>query len=83
MRKMQGARPDIATLGGVALFSFPQAQPFDNTAFVIERFGPGLFVGGVLLAANALVGRLSKPARRGLVYGMTSSAYFLGNTLGP
>ena len=37
----------------------------------------------VLPAANALVGRLADPSRRGLVYGMTSSAYFLGNTLGP
>ena len=73
----------MLSLGGAALFSFPQALPFGYTAFVIERFGLGLFVGGVLPAANALVGRLANPAQRGLVYGMTSSAYFLGNTLGP
>jgi MFS transporter, DHA1 family, multidrug resistance protein len=73
----------MLSLGGAALFSFPQALPLGYTAFVIERFGLGLFVGGVLPAANALVGRLANPAQRGLVYGMTSSAYFLGNTLGP
>ena len=73
----------MLSLAGAALFSFPQALPLGYTAFVIERFGLGLFVGGVLPAANALVGRLADPAQRGLVYGMTSSAYFLGNTLGP
>ena len=73
----------ILSLAGAALFSAPQALPLGYWAFVIERFGLGLFVGGVLPAANALVGRLANPAQRGLVYGMTSSAYFLGNTMGP
>ena len=73
----------MLSLGGAALFSAPQALPLGYTAFVIERFGLGLFVGGVLPAANALIGRLANPAQRGLVFGMTSSAYFLGNTLGP
>ncbi len=73
----------MLSLGGAALFSAPQALPLGYWAFVVERFGLGLFVGGVLPAANALVGRLANPAQRGLVYGMTSSAYFLGNTLGP
>jgi DHA1 family multidrug resistance protein-like MFS transporter len=70
-------------LGGAALFTLPQAMPWGYGAFVVERFGLGLFVGGVLPAANALIGRLTDPARRGLVYGMISSAYFAGNTLGP
>ena len=73
----------MLSLGGAALFSAPQALPLGYWAFVIERFGLGLFVGGVLPAANALIGRLANPVQRGLVYGMTSSAYFLGNTLGP
>ena len=73
----------MLSLGGAALFSLPQALPLGYTAFVMERFGLGLFVGGVLPAANALVGRMANPAQRGLVFGMTSSAYFLGNTLGP
>jgi MFS transporter, DHA1 family, multidrug resistance protein len=43
----------------------------------------GLFVGGILPAANALIGRLTTVTSRGFVYGMVSSAYFVGNTLGP
>ncbi len=73
----------MISLAGAALFSAPQALPLGYWAFVAERFGLGLFVGAVVPAANALVGRLANPAQRGLVYGMTSSAYFLGNTLGP
>jgi DHA1 family multidrug resistance protein-like MFS transporter len=73
----------LISLAGAALFTAPQALPLGYWAFVAERFGLGLFVGGVLPAANALVGRLTAPGQRGLVYGMTSSAYFLGNTLGP
>jgi MFS family permease len=39
---------------------------------------------GVLLpAANALVGRLVARGERDAVYGMTSSAMFMGNSLGP
>ena len=48
-----------------------------------QRFAVGLFIGGLLPAANALVGRLVSRAERGAVYGMTSSAMFLGNSLGP
>ena len=73
----------LISLGGAALFTLPQALPLGYWAFVVERFGLGLFVGGVLPAANALVGWLTPAAERGLVYGMISSAYFIGNTLGP
>ncbi len=73
----------LICLAGAALFTLPQALPFGYAAFVVERFGLGLFVGGVLPAANALVGRLTDPAQRGLTYGVIASAYFLGNTLGP
>ncbi len=73
----------LISLAGAALFTAPMALPLGYPAFVFERFGLGLFVGGVLPAANALVGRLTPPADRGLVYGLISSAYFIGNTLGP
>ncbi len=73
----------LISLAGAALFTAPQALPWGYWAFVVERFGLGLFVGGILPAANALIGRLTTPASRGFVYGMTSSAYFVGNTLGP
>jgi DHA1 family multidrug resistance protein-like MFS transporter len=73
----------LISLFGAALFTLPQAFPLGYWAFVVERFGLGLFVGGILPAANALIGRLTTSASRGFVFGMVSSAYFIGNTLGP
>jgi DHA1 family multidrug resistance protein-like MFS transporter len=73
----------LICLAGAALFTAPQALPFGYLAFVAERFGLGLFVGGVLPAANALISRLSDPAQRGATYGLIASAYFIGNTTGP
>lgn len=59
------------------------ALPFGYAAFVAERFGLGLFVGAVLPVSNAMIGRLTDPAQRGMAYGTISSAYFVGNTAGP
>jgi DHA1 family multidrug resistance protein-like MFS transporter len=73
----------LISLFGAALFTIPQSFPFGYWAFVAERFGLGLFVGGILPAANSLIGRLTSASSRGFVYGMVSSAYFVGNTLGP
>jgi DHA1 family multidrug resistance protein-like MFS transporter len=42
-----------------------------------------MFLGGILPTANALIGRMAKPSERGLVYGVTASATFLGSFLGP
>jgi DHA1 family multidrug resistance protein-like MFS transporter len=73
----------LIALAGAALFTAPQSLPLGYIAFVAARFGLGLFVGAILPAANALIGRLTDPAQRGLTYGLISSAYFIGNTLGP
>lgn len=70
-------------LAGATLFTLPQALPLGYIAFVLERFGLGLFVGGILPAANALVGRLAAASHRGFVFGLTASATFMGNSLGP
>jgi DHA1 family multidrug resistance protein-like MFS transporter len=73
----------MVCLAGAALFTLPQALPLGYAAFVVERFGLGLFVGGILPAANALVGRLAVASHRGFVFGLTASATFMGNSLGP
>ncbi len=73
----------LICLAGAALASAPQALVGSYWAFVAARFGLGLFVGGILPTANALVGRLAAPGDRGLVYGITASAMFLGGSLGP
>src|SRR6266852_4035965 len=72
----------ICLLGGT-LTTLPQAFTDNYWLFTAERFAVGLFIGGLLPAANALVGRLVSRNERGAVYGMTSSAMFMGNSLGP
>src|SRR5713101_131936 len=74
--------PLIFLLGGT-LMTLPQAFTGNYWLFTAERFGVGLFIGGLLPTANAMVGRLVARADRGAVYGMTSSAMFMGNSLGP
>jgi len=70
-------------LFGAAFFTVPMALHLGYGAFVVERFGLGLFVGAVLPVSNALVGRLTEQSQRGMAYGVISSAYFVGNTAGP
>jgi DHA1 family multidrug resistance protein-like MFS transporter len=73
----------LICLVGATLTSLPQAFATGYWAFAIERFGVGLFIGGIVPTANALIGRMVARRDRGTVYGMTASATFLGNSLGP
>lgn len=73
----------LACLAGTALFFIPQALIGHVIPLIILRFCQGLFLGGLLPMANSLVGLLITPEKRGSVYGLTSSAFFLGNFSGP
>lgn len=73
----------LISLFGAALFSAPQAFAHNYWVFVAERFGVGMFVGGILPTANALIARMASPGQRGTVLGLTASATFLGNSIGP
>lgn len=73
----------LISLAGAALASAPQTFVPGYWSFVAARFGLGLFVGGILPTANALVGRLAPAGDRGTIYGVTASAMFLGQSLGP
>jgi DHA1 family multidrug resistance protein-like MFS transporter len=73
----------LICLLGATIASAPQAFVHTYWLFVVERFVLGMFIGGILPTANALVGRLVARADRGTVFGMTASAMFLGNSLGP
>lgn len=73
----------LISLAGAALASAPQFFVTSYWGFVAARFGLGLFVGGILPTANALVGRLAPAADRGAVYGATASAMYLGASFGP
>jgi DHA1 family multidrug resistance protein-like MFS transporter len=73
----------LICLLGATLTSLPQGFAVSYWDFTAERFAVGLFVGGILPAANALIGRMVARSDRGLIYGMSSSAMFLGNSMGP
>jgi MFS transporter, DHA1 family, multidrug resistance protein len=73
----------LICLLGATLTSLPQGFAVSYWDFTAERFAVGLFIGGILPAANALIGRMVARSDRGLVYGMSASATFLGNSLGP
>lgn len=68
---------------GAALFTIPQAFVHDIWSFMALRFGVGLFLGGVIPTAYAWIGRIFPKEQRGLVYGVSYSAAFLGQFLGP
>jgi DHA1 family multidrug resistance protein-like MFS transporter len=73
----------LVCLAGATLTSLPQAFAYSYWEFAAERFGVGLFIGGILPTANAMIGRMVARSDRGTVYGLTASATFLGNSMGP
>jgi DHA1 family multidrug resistance protein-like MFS transporter len=73
----------LISLAGSAATSIPQVWVESYWLFLAERFAVGLFIGGILPTANALIGRSVPRESRGSVYGMTASATFMGNSLGP
>jgi MFS transporter, DHA1 family, multidrug resistance protein len=73
----------LISLFGVAAFTIPQGFVRGIDGFIALRFGVGMFLGGVLPTANALIGRIFPTERRGQVFGITSSATFLGMFCGP
>ena len=73
----------VGSLGCAALFTFPQALIGNLWTFLALRFSAGLFLGGILPSANALIGRVFPREQRGRIYGITSSAGYLGLASGP
>jgi len=73
----------IVSLIGAALFTFPQAFAPNLGTFIALRFGLGLFLGGILPSANAMIGSVFPRERRGRIYGFTASAGYLGLASGP
>lgn len=73
----------LISLFGAAVASVPQAFVSQYWQFVALRFAAGIFLGGLLPTANALIARRVRPEQRGVVFGTTATATFLGSCLGP
>lgn len=73
----------LLSLLGASVFFFPQAFVSTATQFLVLRFLLGLFVGGIMPATNALIGRLAPSGQQSAAYGLTFSATSIGNFLGP
>jgi MFS transporter, DHA1 family, multidrug resistance protein len=50
---------------------------------LVLRVAVGVLLGGIMPTAQALVGLLSPPERRGMAYGVGASASAIGNGVGP
>jgi MFS transporter, DHA1 family, multidrug resistance protein len=66
-----------------AAICVPQAFVRTPMQLVILRAIEGIFLGGMTPAANALLARCTDPARRGAVFGLSSSVGSAGRAMGP
>jgi DHA1 family multidrug resistance protein-like MFS transporter len=73
----------LISIAGAALFTFPQGFVHNIWIFMALRFGVGLFLGGIIPTATAWIGRQFPAEQRGLVFGVTYSASFFGQFIGP
>lgn len=72
----------LLTLLGASLFYFPHALVTRAWHLLGLRLAVGTFLGAVLPASNAFIGLLAPPERKGSIYGLTTSATFMGSFLG-
>lgn len=73
----------LACSAGAALSYAGQMAAPGFGAFLGASLGVGLFVGGIIPAANAILARTVRHEQQGAVYGLSASANSAGNTLGP
>ncbi|MGQ9667765.1 MAG: MFS transporter, partial [Anaerolineae bacterium] len=73
----------ILSLAGAAVSLVGQALAPNYAVLIISSLAAGLFIGGLLPSANAILARLASPDQRGMVFGFSSSINAFGNALGP
>ncbi|MHB9033768.1 MAG: MFS transporter, partial [Anaerolineae bacterium] len=73
----------VTCVAGVALSFIPQGFVRDPWQLLVLRAFQGIFVGGILPTANALLAVSTPHENRGTIFGLTSSAQSGGNALGP
>lgn len=70
-------------VAGVALIHVPQAMVTTPQQLMVLRAIQGIFMGGIMPTANALLAHATAPSRRGAVYGFSHSAQAGGRAIGP
>ncbi len=79
-----GHRPIlIACLAGAALAYLPQTAAQEVWQLLLLRMLLGVFLGGLMPSANALVAGLIPRERRGAAFGITASSSALSHSVGP
>ncbi|TDA68242.1 MAG: MFS transporter [Clostridia bacterium] len=73
----------LITLLGSGLLYLPQALVTNVGQLMLLRALFGFFLGGILPMANAIIGAMAPQDIKGQIFGLTSSATFLGNFAGP
>jgi len=73
----------IACVIGAALIHVPQAMVTHPTQLLVLRGIQGIFMGGIMPTANALLAYATPVARRGAVFGFGHSAGAAGRAVGP
>jgi len=73
----------LVSMLGVAVLALPQAFVTTATQLMVLRALHGVFVGGMMPTANALLARSTPPERRGTVLGLASGGSAGGMALGP
>lgn len=73
----------VACVMGVALVHVPQAVVTHPNQLIVLRAIQGLFMGGIMPTANALLAQSTLVSRRGGVFGFSHSAQAGGRALGP
>jgi DHA1 family multidrug resistance protein-like MFS transporter len=73
----------FACVTGVALIHVPQSFVTTPQQLMVLRAIQGIFMGGVMPTANALLARATVPSHRGAVYGFSHSAQAGGRAVGP
>ena len=68
---------------GAAVSYFPQSLVSSTEQLLVLRMALGMFIGGLMPSANALVAARVPPERRGSAYGLTAMAGSFANGAGP
>lgn len=72
----------LCTLGS-GLIYLPMAAAQSTWQLIGLQAIFGVFAGGMIPAANALVARVTEPSRRGVIFGLMNTAGSLGGFIGP